>query len=86
MDKNSKLIIDEKLVINKFYFEPMLSELTCSICSGLLNDAILCSDCDNPFCSDCINEWIYNKNQCVMKCNPPFKSKPLSRMVKNIMN
>jgi len=86
MDKSNKIHISEDFSNNKQYYGPMEKELTCIICGGILVDPILCSECENPFCSDCINEWIKKNNQCVMKCKAPFKSKAIQRMTRNIMD
>jgi len=84
MDKK-KLFICEELVVNKSFFKEVENDLTCSICNGLLVDPILCVECENPFCSTCIGEWIKKNNSCVMKCQKPFKSKSINRLNKNMM-
>jgi len=85
MDKDNKLHINDDIVINKSYYDPMAKELICSICKGLLIDPVLCTECEHPFCSSCIGEWTKKNNQCIMKCKGTFKSKPIPRMIKNIM-
>lgn len=86
MDKINKIHIIEEQVVNKTFFEPIEKELTCIICSGILVDPISCKECENPFCSICIEEWIKKDDQCVLKCNAPFQNKPISRMTRNIMD
>lgn len=81
----NKIHISEDLVVNKTYFEPMSKELTCSICEGLLVEPVLCDKCEHPFCFGCISEWTSRNNQCIMKCPGQFKSKSITRMIKNIM-
>jgi len=85
MDKDNKLHINDDIVINKSYYDPMAKELICSICKGLLIDPVLCTECEHPFCSSCIGEWTKKNNQCIMKCKGTFKSKPIPRMIRNIM-
>ena len=91
MNKQKQIIITEDIVVNKSYFQPMASEITCSICKGLLIFPVLCSSCDTPFCSSCIfslptkgteNEFIGDK--CI-NCNSNFVSKEINKMTKNIM-
>jgi len=58
--------IDEDLVVNKTLFETIKHEVTCQICYVLLNNPILCSKCETPYCSECINKWKIKDNTCVM--------------------
>jgi len=86
MDTSNKIHISDELVVNKSYYETIEKEITCSICEEILVDPILCSECENPFCTSCIEEWLKKNNQCVMKCKAPFKSKAIQRMSRNIMD
>jgi len=85
VDKEDKKYFNEKDVINKPYFESLRRELTCSICHGILDNPVMCSDCETYYCSYCIDKWIKNNNQCIMKCKGPFKPKNITRLMKNIM-
>jgi len=86
MDKlSAKLSISEDLVINKSFYEPLASDLSCTICTGILASPVICSQCESPFCSTCILEWTKKNNQCIMKCGGTFKPKSIPRMIKNIM-
>ena len=78
--------IDESLVINKTYYETLKSQLTCIICSGLLNNPLICSNCEIAYCQKCINTWIENNETCPMRC-PLNKCtiKEISRLMKNLM-
>jgi len=76
--------IDESLVINKTYFDTLKSQLTCLICSGLLNTPLICSTCEIAYCQKCINIWIATNESCPMRC-PKFIIKDISRLMKNLM-
>ena len=82
---NDKIPICDDLVINKSYFLPLSNDLTCQICQGLLDNPILCANCEIPFCSQCIDQWTKKNNQCVMKCEGIFQPKKIQRMIKNMM-
>ena len=86
MDKQKIIHLNLDLVINKAFFEPMVKELTCLICKGLLVDPILCSECESPFCTSCITIWKLRNNNCINKCKGPFQIKQITKMMKDIMN
>ena len=41
-----------------------LDEFTCGICYGIFIRPVVTDCCQQAFCSDCINEWLVNKNTC----------------------
>lgn len=78
--------IDESLVENKTYFEHVKSHVSCVICEGLLNDAVICSSCETPYCRNCILKWQEKNNSCPARCKPPLIVKDIFRMLKNAID
>jgi len=83
MDKDG--IIDDSMVVNKEYFEPLKDQLTCQICLGLLNNPVMCTSCETPFCLKCITQWKSKKNTCPSRC-PQIKIKEVPRLFKNMLD
>lgn len=48
----------------------IVDELTCPICQRLLWNPVSCKNCENHFCSGCIDTWFRhnNQNMCPNKC------------------
>ncbi len=82
---NYDQILDESLVINKDYFEPLKDQLFCQICLGLLNNPVMCTFCETPYCSRCINQWKTKKNTCPSRCKK-IVLKEVPRLFKNMLD
>ena len=55
----------------------------CHICHMIVRDPEECADCNNFFCSKCLDKWLVNKNYCPLKCKESgFHSVKLNRFVK----
>ena len=65
-------------------FKSMEEEITCSICSDIKINPVMCTDCQNSFCSKCISNWKLKNNQCPFKCKS-FNFVP-ARVVKNLIS
>ena len=76
--------IDYKLLYNKEIIEQLELEITCCICKGILNDPKMCLNCQNNFCSICIESIINmnNNNKNVKNC--PFRCDN-NKFVKNVI-
>ena len=70
-------------VIKDEIFNSIEDEITCSICSNIKIDPLMCTKCQNSFCSKCIKNS-HLKNQCPFKCeNNNFVP---ARIVKNLLS
>ena len=79
-----KVFIDVDSIINKENYEPIKSCCFCSICQGLIYKPKKCSKCENCFCSECIDEWVKQRQKCVFNCeNPIFEE---TRIVRNLLS
>lgn len=77
--------IDENLIINTVYYEQLKDQLTCSICCGLLNEPMMCENCETPYCANCINPWFKNNKSCPMRCSNA-KIKDINRSIKKLLD
>jgi hypothetical protein len=44
--------------------QPFYDGFVCRICQSVVEDARQCKNCDNLFCSACIQQWLQTKNSC----------------------
>jgi len=71
------------LVIDDEFYKSVSEEVTCSICLDIKKDPLMCSKCQNSYCSNCIKDWKKKSSQCPFKCNEP--SYIPARLVKNLI-
>ena len=60
----SDLKVDENTIINKDFFSGVKSMVTCIICYNIIQEPVMCSKCENFFCTLCIKRLGY----CPLKC------------------
>lgn len=58
-------------VIKDSFYNTIEGEIICSICGNIKFNPIMCSKCQNSFCSNCIKEWEKNSQLCPFKCFAP---------------
>ena len=80
-EKISKIKVDKIIDECKDYG----SELICFICKTLIFDAIICDECQNIFCTQCIAKWsLVNPETCPLRCK--LKARELSNVIKNFLS
>ena len=73
-----------RYVIKNDYYNSIEEEIICPICKNIKVDPVLCSKCQNSFCSQCIEEWKKNSQLCPFKC---FASNFISsRIIKSLLS
>ena len=70
-------------VVNDEFYKSVSEEVTCSICFDIKKDPLMCTKCQNSYCSNCINDWKKKSAHCPFKCNEP--SYTPARLVKNLI-
>ena len=70
-------------VINDDFFKSVSEEVTCSICLDIKKEPVMCTKCQNSYCSNCIKNWKMKSEQCPFKCYSP--SYTTARVVKNLI-
>ncbi|XP_040564960.1 E3 ubiquitin-protein ligase NRDP1 isoform X1 [Lepeophtheirus salmonis] len=62
-------------------------EFFCSICSGILEEAIQAPGCEHCFCSLCIKQWLPRHPTCPVDRSPLslHDLKPIPRVLKNLL-
>ena len=79
--------INEETIVNSDYYNQLNKEqiLICCICDELLNDPLMCSQCQTSFCKRCINSWLVKSKMCPMQCqNSQYVE--VSKVLKSIMD
>ena len=60
-------------VIKNEYYNSIKEEVICIICAQIKKNPIMCSKCQNSFCSKCIEIWNKENKNCPYKCiNPEY--------------
>lgn len=77
------LDLDNFLIKDDFY-KSIEEEITCSICSGLKKDPVMCIKCQNSFCSKCIRAWENKSQNCPFKCLSPEYT--TCRIINNLLS
>ena len=65
----------EKYIIKDAFYESIKEELTCSICQSIKVKPVMCTQCQNSFCSSCLDNWNKKSTECPYKCNNPQYTK-----------
>ena len=68
-----KLINEETVVKSEIYLA-FKEEVSCTICSKIIINPVMCMNCQNVYCKKCIDEWSKKDNKCPNRCeNPNYK-------------
>ncbi len=79
--------IDKSLIINYSYFEHLKDRFLCMICSNLLIDPLMCSECEKTFCGKCITQWMSIKEECPTGCKKSsVKIKNVYKVIAEFLN
>lgn len=71
-------------VIKDEFYKSIEDEITCSICSNIKQNPMMCIKCQNSFCSNCIEDWKKHSQICPFKCiNPEYT---FCRIVNNLLS
>ena len=58
------------IVANEIYLS-FKEDVVCPICSNILIEPQMCTNCQNVYCRKCLNEWTKKSNQCPNRCDTP---------------
>ena len=70
-------------VIKDEFFNSVKDEVICSICFDIKVDPIMCTNCQNSYCSKCIKSWNSKSFKCPFQCDSPKYN--VARVVKNLI-
>ena len=70
-------------VIMDDFFNSIKEEATCTICFDIKIDPIMCTKCQNSYCSKCIKNWSSKSKNCPYQCDSPTYQ--TARVVKNLI-
>ncbi len=80
------MFIDVSQIANNEILSNVSASLyTCIICTGLVINPKQCFNCENAFCTNCINSWLEYENICPFKCGSGT-IKDSSRLLKGILS
>lgn len=75
---NLRAYINEKNVIKDEIYNNFENSVTCSICSDILIDPMMCMKCQNVNCKECIDDWKLKNDKCLNRCEEPNYQKCLA--------
>ena len=78
MDKIREYI-NEKNVIKDEFYTSFDNSLTCSICSDIFIEPIMCKNCQNSYCRECIESWLQKSTTCPNRCQNTNFDKDISK-------
>ena len=64
----SNYLIEKSDIINIQDYKVIEQFITCSICCGIIFEPVQCTECENCFCLECINDWKKKSDICPFKC------------------
>ena len=70
-------------LIEDDFFKSIKEEVICTICLDIKIEPIMCTKCQNSYCSKCIKNWEKKSSECPFKC--PSPSYITARVVKNLI-
>ena len=71
-------------VIKNEFYNSIEEEIICPICKNIKIDPVMCSNCQNSYCSRCIEEWKKKSQFCPFKCFSPNYITP--RIIKILLS
>jgi len=63
-----------------------MEEYFCKICFSLLKEPKCCGECEDLFCSQCLNETLSKCDRCPLCREAPFKESKVNKTVRNTLN
>ena len=76
--KNIRDYINEENVIKDEIYKIFENSLTCSICSDIFINPMMCMNCQNVYCKACIDDWKKKSIKCPNRCENPNYNKSIS--------
>ena len=77
-------IINPKYVLNTDYLEINSDILICELCSNIYNEPLMCNDCNNFYCTNCIINYSRSRKSEVLIC--PSENKKTTLMKDPILH
>jgi hypothetical protein len=67
--------VNEETVVKNELYESLKDNIICQICQCLMIEPIICLNCQNYFCKNCVESWKAKSNLCPLNCeNPIYKN------------
>ena len=63
-------IIEENIITEqKQFYESIKDLIQCLICKEIMIKPVRCKNCQSSFCRNCLENWVYQKNSCPIRCH-----------------
>lgn len=78
---NLRDYINDKTVIKDEIYKNFEYSVTCSICSEIMINPMMCMNCQTVYCKSCIDNWSKKSAYCTNRCkNTNYKKSILSQI------
>ena len=71
--------INDDLVIKNEMYNAFKDSIKCPICLKILINPMMCMNCQNVYCKNCIEKWKEKNNECPLGCQNPNYQKSLEK-------
>ena len=61
--------VNEKTIVKSEIYDAFKDDITCSLCEKLMIYPVQCSNCQNIYCKNCIENWKQKGGKCPNMCN-----------------
>lgn len=79
---NLREYINNETLIKDEIFKNFEFSVTCSICSDILINPMMCMNCQSVYCKSCIDNWSKKSANCTNRCeNTNYKKSILSQNI-----
>jgi len=73
MEDIREYINETNLIKNEIY-KAFKDSILCQICTGIMIEPMMCMNCQNVYCKECIEHWTILDKKCPNRClNPNYK-------------
>ena len=63
--------INDKTIMKNTIYIAFKNLITCSLCSSILINPVMCMKCQTAFCKKCADNWSQNNSKCPKGCPEP---------------
>ena len=71
MEEYINEFINIKTIIKNEMYNAFKDLISCSICSNVLINPVMCMKCQTTFCKRCADDWSQKNEKCIKGCSEP---------------
>jgi hypothetical protein len=71
--------VNKKTLVENEISKMFSSSTLCPLCESILIKPVMCMNCQNNYCKDCIEKWKEKNNKCPKGCESPNYQKSIGK-------